>query len=129
MNTLYVGTVFEAQVNDFPFVADLPKREKGKVAKLWDAFKLLREQTAIHGILVPRPLAAQLLDLSTQRIDQLATAGRLETVVVDGHVYVTEKALLAFAIVERKTGRPFKTAEKCCTFSGAMEVARSMVKK
>ena len=94
--------------SDFPFVADLPKREKSRVVKLWDAFHELAAMHAEHGLPVPRSAAADLLEVSQQRIAQLIAAGKLTVVDFNGHSYVTEKSLKELAKTERKTGRPFK---------------------
>lgn len=93
---------------DFPFVAELPKREKNRVVKLWDAFHDLAAMHAEHGLPVPRSAAADLLEVSQQRVAQLIVAGKLTVVDFNGHSYVTEKSLKELAQSERKTGRPFK---------------------
>lgn len=101
--------MFEAQILEMPFVAELPKREKSKLHKLWDAFFDLREIVAKTGILVPQAAAARLLGVSPQRVGQLIGVGKLDTHVWNGSPWVTENSLIAFAESERKSGRPFNT--------------------
>lgn len=101
--------MFEAQALEMPFMADLPKREKSRVGKLWDHFNEVRRQVAQVGMIVPQHLAADLLGLSRQRIFTLAEQGRLETVEIGGIRYLTERSVLAFAQSERKNGRPPKS--------------------
>jgi hypothetical protein len=96
---------------DFPFVQDLPKREKSKLANLWDHFTELRSVMAEHGALVPQSFAAELLGVSPQRINQLVTAGKLTVVPFHTGRFVTENSIVALAKSERKNGRPFKIPE------------------
>lgn len=98
--------MFEAAVNEFPFVAELPKREKSKLAQLWERFQEIQAITERKGTIVPPIVAAELLGVSKQRVWQLMEDGRLERVMWRNQVFVTEKDLLAFAESERKTGRP-----------------------
>jgi len=111
----------------------MAKREKSKLAKVWDLVKQLRAATEEEGALIPVMLAAKCLDLSRTRIDDICRDGRLRRVTVDGHVFITEKSIVEFAKVERKNGRPlgrfldasagdFKTAAGAA-WSAAREVA------
>lgn len=100
--------MFEADVMEFPGFADLPKREKSKVHRVWDAFRELSNVSGEKGLLVTQSVVARLLDISRQRVHDLVKEGRLETYVFEGVPLVTEKSLVAFAQVERKTGRPCK---------------------
>lgn len=93
---------------DFPFVAELPKREKSRVAKLWDAFAEIKALVEAHGVLMPFNLAADLGGVSPQRISQLVHRGEFETVEVRGHRYITEDSFVTWAKSERKNGRPLK---------------------
>jgi hypothetical protein len=63
---------------------------------------------AVHGPLVPAPMAAAALDLSKQRIYQLMNTGQLATVNVDGNRWVPVAVLELFWTEERKSGRPCK---------------------
>lgn len=109
-------------VAEFPFVADLPKREKSKLAKLWDHFQEVRKATAEHGVLLPQHYAAKLLCLSPQRICQLLDDGKLACVDVGGIRYVTEASMMNWAQSERdKGGRPPKVPTLRTVFGGARE--------
>lgn len=100
--------MIDAATPDFPFVAELPKRERSRLATVWERLAELRQVSAQHGQLVPPRLAAKLLGVSSQRIDQLVQAGKLMRVDVDGHPLLTENSIIALAKTERKAGRPFK---------------------
>lgn len=120
-----MDTMFEAQTMDFPFVEEMPKRERSKVATLWDRFNELRAITEEKGMLLPVPFCASLLGISGQRVHQLIEAGKMERVQVDQAVFVTEKSLIEWARAEHKTGRPVKVPQ---TFKEALGVAREMTK-
>lgn len=112
---------------DLAFVNDLPRREKTRWQKLWDAFQEFKRISEEKGTLVPLPLAAKLTDVSHQRLSQLCVDGRLERVTLNGHVFVTEDSLLAWARSERKRGRPLKVPEttgEC--WKAAREVAKEI---
>lgn len=98
----------EAAVTEFPFVAALPKREKSKLAKVWELKRHLDEATQTEGQLIPVTLAAKCLDVGRTRVDQFCAAGQLRRVVVDGHVFISGKSLMELAATERKNGRPTK---------------------
>lgn len=91
---------------DFPFVQELPKREKSKLANLWEALKEANAATREHGALVPTGFAAELLGVSRTRVDQLLEAGKLTAVVVHKTRFVSENSLVAWAKAEHITGRP-----------------------
>lgn len=95
-------------VADFPFVATLPKREKSRLARLWDHFAAVREISKEHGMLVPVKMAADLAGVSHQRIADLIGDGRLVRIDLHGHRYVTENSFVEWAKSERKNGRPLK---------------------
>ena len=98
--------MFEAQALDLPFVADLPKREKSKVVRVWEAFQELTRISETEGIPIPQSFAARILDVSPQRVCDLANEGRLTVVQVNGTRFVTENSVVAYAKSERKAGRP-----------------------
>jgi len=129
MPNTYLTPVIDTAFNDFPFMESLPKREKSKLAKMWDSFKELAEIQKEHGYPVPRTAAAILLEITPQRIDQLVESGKLIAVKFHGHVYVTENSLLELARSDRKSGRPLKVLESCSTLNGAYKVAQQMQKK
>jgi hypothetical protein len=95
-------------VLDFPFVEQLPKREKSRLAKLWDHFTEVREASKVHGMLVPMTMAADLAGVSKQRILQIIEDGRLVRIEVNGHPFITENSFVEWAKGERKAGRPLK---------------------
>ena len=117
--------MFEATGFDFPFLADLPKREKSKVVKVWETFEELSRVTAIEGMLIPQSFAAKILDVSRQRVYELSGEGRLKVVPVNGHLFVTEKSVVAYATSERKSGRPLKNLERG-TWAGCTAMAKEM---
>ena len=115
----------EAAVSEFPFVADMPKREKSRLARLWDTFQQIREATNRHGCLLPQHYAADLLGVSRQRVHVLVNEGRLTSVEVAGVRYVTEDSLLAWATSERdKGGRPPSVPSVRECFSKALKYVR-----
>lgn len=103
--------MFEASINEFPFVAELPKREKSKLATVWDRFKALSAVSKEAGCLVPPVFVASVLGISKQRVYQLGETGKLEVIRLEGQVFVTERSIIALARSERKSGRPFRTPE------------------
>jgi hypothetical protein len=103
--------MFEAAANDFPFVKELPRREKSTLARLWELVRQMNTVSKTEGQLIPLMLAAKCLGVSRSRIDQLILEGRVRRMDVDGHVFVTENSLVEFAKLERKNGRPLKALE------------------
>lgn len=101
--------MFEAEVMEFPFVAAMPKREKSKLAKLWDRMQEVGRVQDRVGPIMPVAFAAGLLDISTQRCHQLMQAGQLERVEIEGHPFISQRSIVELAQAERKAGRPFKT--------------------
>jgi hypothetical protein len=99
----------DAQVLEFPGFADLPRREKSKIVKIWELFASMKKVVEEKGLLIPQVLAAKLLDVCPQRITQLIEAGKLETHEVNGVRFVTENSVVEYARSERKRGRPVKT--------------------
>lgn len=127
----------KSEAFEFPFVeqlpklSELPKREQSKLQRVWDRFKALSAITEEKGMLVPVRLAAKILDVSRQRCDELITAGKLECIDVDGHRFVTESSVLAYATSERQAGRPPKVlteAESKGVTRAAMKVVKDWVK-
>lgn len=105
------GMIAEVLPHEFPFVKDLPKREKTKLAKLMDTFNEARALVETRGMLVPLAFASKIVGVSRQRIDELCGAGKLERVYLGEQPFVTEASLIEWARSERKTGRPVKTPE------------------
>ena len=110
---------------DFPFVQELPKREQKKVASVWDQIQEIKRAIEDKGLLIPAPMAAELLGLSRQRVHMFASEKRLEAVYVNGHPFITEASLVEFAKVERKNGRPFKAP----TLKESLGMAKRALKK
>lgn len=102
--------MFEATATEFPFVQEMPKRERPAFLKVWDAFKEYARVSEAEGSLVPIPFAAKVLDVSRQRVYELIEDGRLKVLRVNGHTFVTGNSVVAYADTERKAGRPLKVA-------------------
>jgi len=119
----------ETMASEFPFVEQLPKREKSRLLKLWDHFAEARALTKEHGMLVPVQLAASLAGVSNQRIHQLMEADQLKRVELNGHPFVTENSFVVWAQSERKNGRPFKDLAKGETWKLAKQIATERVTK
>lgn len=95
-----------ADATEFPFVADLPKREQKKVRSVleqWREFKVIVES---KGHLIPPSTAAQIASVTRGRIYQLMDVGTLEVVRLQGHCFVTEASFTAWITSPRKDGRP-----------------------
>jgi len=107
----FAANMFEAAITEFPFVEAMPKREKSKLAKVWDTFEEIRRITEERGVLVPAGFVAKLLNVSNQRIGQLMETESLERVDIGQMPFITERSIIALAQTERKAGRPFKTAK------------------
>jgi hypothetical protein len=117
--------MFDAAISEFPFVEALPKREKSKLARVWDMLKEMKAAVDAEGQLVPVNLTCKLLDVSRTRIDQFCAAGRLRRVTIGDHVFITEKSIVECARDERKSGRPLNvptTAKE--TWNRVASVAR-----
>lgn len=121
--------MFDAQVAEFPFVAGLPKGQKGKLARAWDLVNEIREIEKTNGQLIPLMLAAACLNVSRSRIDDFVNDGRLTRKEIQGHVFITEKSLIECAAFERKSGRPSKKPSAGDLWKASKEVAESFVKK
>jgi hypothetical protein len=98
--------VDNAATADFPFVQELPKRERSKLATLWDLLNEARVATQEHGTPIPVGFAAELLGVSKQRVSQLLDQGKLTTVMLNDQRFVGENSLVAWAKSERIVGRP-----------------------
>lgn len=117
--------MFEAQTMDFPFVGELPKRERSKVETLWDKFHRLKAITDEKGMLLPVVFCAKLLGVSRQRVYVLLDEGRMERVDLDGQIFVTEESLIKWAREEHKSGRHLTLPK---TFQECLAVAKEMRK-
>lgn len=96
-----------AQLAEFPFVEELPKREKGKIAKILDVFEELERVTKERGPMIPQTLAGDFLGVSRQRVGQLMDQGRLVFHEINGERFLFLSSLMEFAKQERRgPGRP-----------------------
>lgn len=94
---------------DFPFVAELPKREKSRVAKLVDVLEEVGRIQEERGPIIPQTLCAEILGVSRQRISDLVAGGKLESVKIGEHRFVFVESFVARMKAEpNKGGRPRK---------------------
>lgn len=107
----YPAAVMEVTSLEFPFVEGMPKRERSRLQKFWDLLGEIKQMREQHGQLIPPELAAKLIGVSQQRVDQLMGAGKLMRLEIDGRPFVGENSLVEFARSERKAGRPPKLPE------------------
>ncbi len=117
--------MFEASINEFPFVGELPKREKSKLGKALDVVKEFTELSEQYGTLIPLGLIVPMMGISRQRLIECINDGQLAGVSFHGLWYVPESALIAFAKRERRTGRPPKA--QAPTMDDCLEVARELL--
>ena len=117
--------MFEATANEFPFVEALPKRQKGRVAKMLDQVKEFGALQKEHGALYPSQLVRGILGFSHQRMSQLIEAGILKAVKHHGHWFIPEAAFVEFVNTERKAGRPPKIPT---TYGEMWKLAQSAAK-
>jgi hypothetical protein len=96
----------DISIEDFPFVAELPKREVKKVRNRWEELLLIADLVREKGLPVTQRMTAEILGVSKQRVAQIIADGRLETMTYGGVVYVTQSSLTFFAQQLRKHGRP-----------------------
>jgi len=118
--------MFEAQTIDFPFVAEMPKRERSKVATLWDRFQQLKSITEEKGMLLPVVFCAKLLGVSRQRVYVLLDEGKMERIDLDGQMFVTEESFIAWCRAEHKAGRP--TQLQSATLADCVALGRELTK-
>ena len=103
--------MYEATVNDFPFVADLAKAERKEVRSVWSELDRIADAVELHGVVLPQTFVADLLSVSRTRVAQLIDTGRLDAVEISGRRFVTEKSLRRWASSIHKNGRPFKISK------------------
>jgi len=104
------ATMFEATADEFPFVEDLPKREKSRWQKYCDAMAEFAEVSRQEGGLVHVSMAANFLNVSRTRIDELCNAGILKRFSFGGHVVISVRSLKERAESKLLKGRPKKAA-------------------
>lgn len=116
---------------EFPFVAEMPKREKSKYAQFKERFAAYKAFIDENGSVVPVAVAGKLAGVCGQRIRDLIEEDRIKSCKFEGHIYVTEDTLLDYMATERKAGRPSKYAqelEKKGAFRAAVGVVKEMMK-
>ena len=112
---------------EFPFVAEMPKRERSRLRTVWDTFLEAKALTEAKGMLIPLSLAASLGGVSKTRIYQLCDSGALERVEFGKNGFVTESSFMTWVQGERKAGRPFSHLPD--TYSGMAKMALSSAKE
>lgn len=124
-------SVMTIETANFPFVAELPKREVKRVVSAWDMMNEVQRLTEEHGLLVQPGLAAKCLSVSKQRIHDFMKEGRLQVIDVNGHPFVTKNSVVALASAERKQGRPFKVVKLTVkdSVTSGVEVGMALSKK
>ena len=98
--------MFEATADEFPFVQDMPKRERSRWEKYRDAMAEFSEVSREEGGLIMVSLAANYLHVSRTRIDQLCDEGALRRYEFGGHVVISVNSLKERAEHERKKPGP-----------------------
>lgn len=112
---------------EFPFVEDLPKREKGRTQKAIDVLATIKALTNEKGVLIPPTLAKHILGVSLQRIGQLMDLGTLERVYIEGRPFITEESFVTYAKSERKAGRPPKVRTVAQVARASLATAKEIV--
>lgn len=120
-----MDTMFHSEAIEFPFVTELPKRERKRVMTVWERFEAIKKVTDEKGMLLPVVFAAKLLGISQQRVHNIIADGRLEAINLDGHKFIPEESFVAFCKLERKNGRPVKL--KAPSFGECLEVSREVL--
>jgi len=110
-DSLRFAVMTESEAYEFPFMAALPKREQRKVATAWEDFVALRREAQEKGIPLPVTFAARVLNVSRQRVYELIEAGRLQTVCVGDHTFVTSDSVEAYQRSDRSPGRRAKLSD------------------
>lgn len=87
-------------------MASLPKREKAAVMGAWEELHEFQEMVKANGAAIPVIFAARVLNVSRQRVYELINEGRVKTVQLGGHTFITSDSLVEWGRGERKAGRP-----------------------
>jgi len=90
---------------EFPFVTELPNREAKRLVSFWDRYEEFKSMIEGKGPPIPPAVAAKLLDVSRQRVDELMRLGRLERLEFAGHPFVTDSSIRWLAEQDRSPGR------------------------
>jgi hypothetical protein len=116
-------------VAELPWGAAMPARKQSKWLRFIDryrAYKRLRER---HGDLVPQVFAAKFAGVSKQRIGSLCDAGNLVRVYFEGHAFITEDSLVAWARSDRKTGDRYSEMSRRQIWKMSVEASAEIVGK
>jgi len=100
-----VQVLCSMQTEMFPDLPTVKLRARTKTK--WEELNELCDLVDKHGPIIPCAMAAELLELSSQRVSQLVQAGTLPTVEFRGKKWVAERDIRAFIEVKRKPGRPW----------------------
>lgn len=119
--------MWNAEQFDLSFVASLPKRERSRWEKVWDGYQEWKRVCAEKGALLPISLAAQIANVSRQRMYELCEGKQVERTYLLGHAYVTEESLLDWARSERKAGRPLPGMSRREMWKRSLQAARETV--
>ena len=97
-----------AESLDFPFLDGVPKREKTRVGKLLDVIAEIERVQLERGPVISQHVVADVLGLSPQRVSNLVSEGRLDSVRIGETRFVFLESFRDFAKKERPPGRPRK---------------------
>lgn len=86
----------------FEIPATTPKRVRTK----WEELQEMAAASENHGGFIPVPVAAELLNLSRQRVYALVEQGRIPVFHFFGKTYVAINDVSEFLKLDRKNGRP-----------------------
>jgi hypothetical protein len=95
-----------ATIPEFAFVEALPKREAKavhSVTEAWNEFQITLQQ---KGSVIPPGVAAKMANVSRQRLHQLVQDGRLESVSILNHSFITARSFTDWVSSPRLGGRP-----------------------
>jgi len=96
--------MFEATISEFPFVGELPKRDKSKLQEVWDELAEFHEVSKREHGLVSVQHAMKCLNVSRSSIDDLVRRCKLTRFEFGGHVVISVKSLKQWANAERSVG-------------------------
>lgn len=118
----------DVSITEFPFVGELPKRERSAIRRIWDDIHEIVELQRQMGPVLPTGLAADALGVSPTRIQQFVNMGRLQAIAFKGKNFIVASSLVEFAKLEKsKGGRPCKASE--ADFESAAMVIEAMTPK
>jgi len=100
----------------------IPASEPKKVRTKWQELEAMTKDADTHGGLIPQAVAAILLDVSRQRINELIRLGTFRSFEYFGKPFVCVNDVVAFVNSERKGGRPIKEAGIVETFRRTKKV-------